>query len=50
MRAGLMRGDLSLWGSTGSQSGMLIAATTQANNLTLVTRDIHDFDIRGSSQ
>lgn len=49
MRAGLMRGDLSLRGCTGFQSG-IIAATTQANNLTLVTRDIHDFDIGGSSQ
>ena len=43
-RAGRMRGDFSRKGIMRSQPDMLIAATTQAHNLTLVTRNIRDFD------
>lgn len=46
-RAGKLRGDFSLKGITRSQPDMLIAATAQAHNFTLVTRNVRDFDSCG---
>ena len=43
-RAGRLRGDFSLKGITRSQADMLIAASAQAHNLTLVTRNVRDFE------
>lgn len=43
-RAGMLRGEFSLRGLTRSQADMLIAATAQAHNLTLVTRNTRDFE------
>jgi toxin FitB len=43
-RAGTLRGNLSLRGITRSQADMLIAATAQHHNLTLVTRNTRDFE------
>jgi predicted nucleic acid-binding protein len=43
-RAGELRGDLSRHGITRLQADMLIAATAQIHGLTLVTRNIRDFE------
>ncbi len=43
-RAGEMRGLLSVRGQVRSQADMLIAATAQVHALTLVTRNVRDFD------
>ena len=43
-RAGRMRGDFSRKGIIRDQPDMLIAATAQAHNLSLITRNIRDFD------
>jgi predicted nucleic acid-binding protein len=48
-RAGTLRGDFSLRGMTRSQADMLIAATAQQHNLTLVTRNTRDFEGCGIS-
>ncbi|MEI2625275.1 MAG: type II toxin-antitoxin system VapC family toxin [Giesbergeria sp.] len=43
-RAGEMRGMLAARGQVRSQADMLIAATAQVHALTLVTRNVRDFD------
>jgi toxin FitB len=43
-RAGLMRGQLRAGGHTRSQADMLIAATAEVHGLTLVTRNVRDFE------
>lgn len=43
-RAGVMRGELRTSGITRSQADMLIAATAQVLDLTLVTRNVRDFE------
>lgn len=43
-RAGEMRAQLALAGQVRAQPDMLIAATTQVHALTLVTRNVRDFD------
>jgi toxin FitB len=43
-RAGAMRGDFSRKGIVREQANMLIAATAQHHNLTLVTRNTRDFE------
>jgi predicted nucleic acid-binding protein len=43
-RAGTIRGQLRARGSTRAQADMLIAATAQIHGLTLVTRNVRDFD------
>lgn len=43
-RAGSLRGNFSLRGIARSQADMLIAATAQTHNLTLVTRNTRDFE------
>jgi predicted nucleic acid-binding protein len=42
--AGALRGQLQLRGQTRSQADMLIAATAQIHALTIVTRNVRDFD------
>ena len=43
-RAGEMRGAFATQGQVRSQADMLIAATAQVHALTLVTRNVRDFD------
>lgn len=43
-RAGALRGILAAQGQTRTQADMLIAATAQANQQTLVTRNLSDFE------
>lgn len=43
-RAGVMRGELRAKGITRSQADILIAATAQVLGLTLVTRNVRDFE------
>lgn len=43
-RAGELRGQLQAHGQTRTQADMLIAATAQIHALTVVTRNVHDFD------
>lgn len=43
-RAGELRGQLQTRGQTRSQADMLIAATAQVHALTIVTRNVRDFD------
>ena len=42
-RGGVLRGNLRAVGVTTSQADMLIAATAQVHELTLVTRNVRDF-------
>jgi len=44
VRAGVMRGELRARGITRSQADTLIAATAQVLDLTLVTRNVRDFE------
>lgn len=46
-RAGVMRGQLRSAGHTRSQADMLIAATAAVHSLTLVTRNVRDFESCG---
>ena len=43
-RSGELRGQLRSQGKTHTQADMMIAATAQIHQLTLVTRNIRDFD------
>jgi len=43
-RAGELRGQLQASGQTRTQADMLIAATAQIHALTIVTRNVRDFD------
>lgn len=46
-RSGELRGKLRGKGKTHTQADMMIAATAQIHQLTLVTRNIRDFDSCG---
>lgn len=46
-RAGELRGQLQAHSQTRSQADMLIAATAQVHALTIVTRNVRDFDACG---
>lgn len=48
-RAGWLRGVLQARGETRTQADMLIAATAQVHGLTLVTRNVRDFEDCGVS-
>lgn len=48
-RAGELRGELRSYGRTRTQADMLIAATAQVHQLTLVTRNRRDFEGCGIS-
>ena len=48
-RAGDLRGSLKTVGQTRTQADMLIAATAQIHQLTLVTRNVRDFEGCGIS-
>ncbi len=43
-RSGQLRGTLASRGSTRTQADMLIAATAQIHQMTLVTRNVRDFE------
>lgn len=43
-RAGVIRGELQANGVTRTQADILIAATAQVHGLTLVTRNVRDFE------
>lgn len=43
-QAGILRAQLAVRGQVRAQADMLIAATAQAHSLTLVTRNVRDFD------
>jgi predicted nucleic acid-binding protein len=43
-RSGMLRGRLRARGITRTQADMMLAATAQEHNLTLVTRNVRDFD------
>lgn len=47
--AGLLRGNLAARGQRRTQADMLIAATAQVRQLTLVTRNVRDFEGCGIS-
>lgn len=49
LRAGELRGVLRTQGKQRSQADIIIAATTEINNLTLVTRNTKDFEGCGIS-
>ena len=44
LRCGQLRGELAARGATRSQADMLIAATAQVHALTVVTRNVRDFE------
>ncbi|WP_292859204.1 type II toxin-antitoxin system VapC family toxin [Nostoc sp. LPT] len=46
-RSGELRGELRSSGKTHTQADIMIAATAQIHQLTLVTRNIRDFDSCG---
>ena len=45
--SGEMRGNLQIQGQTRTQADMLIAATAAVHDLTLVTRNVKDFELCG---